>query len=78
MYIYPEMESWDEFYPSEIFISYTETEDITIPLKRANIGAKMYLGVGVEQTAVLKKVAEVDDAGNPFAGFIALGYVVNQ
>ena len=77
MYIYPEMESWDEFYPSEIFISYKETDDITIPLKRANIGAKLYLGVGMQQTDILKKVAEVNDEGDPFAGFISLGTIIN-
>lgn len=47
MQVYPELASWDEFYPSEIFIAMgaTDEADAFFPiLKKANIGATIIIG----------------------------------
>ena len=65
MTVYPEIESWDEFYPSEIFFQAGNDESGAHEiLKKCPIGAKIYMGMGVDATSVYKKIGEykvVDD-----------------
>ena len=61
MTVYPEIESWDEFYPSEIFVLLGENEsplDAERLFKKANIGTTIYLGTDPANTAILKKIGE--------------------
>ena len=61
MTVYPEIESWDELYPSEIFILLGENETIDNAesvLKMANIGSTIYIGVTPLNTAIVKKIGE--------------------
>lgn len=60
MLVYPEIESWNEFYPSEIFIrlGLNETmEDAFTAFKNANIGATIHLGLNTQPlTLIFKKI----------------------
>ena len=61
MTVYPEIESWDEFYPSEIFVLLGENEsalDAKSVIKMANIGATIYLGTSPMNTLIFKKIGE--------------------
>ena len=61
MTVYPEIESWDEFYPSEIFILLGENEsllDAESVIKMANIGSTIYLGTTPVTTLIFKKIGE--------------------
>ena len=63
MIVYPNPDSWDEFYPSEIFIavSASDPRDIYLPiLKKANIGATIALGEGMTRTTTYKKVGDIE------------------
>ena len=82
MTVYPEIESWDEFYPSEIFVFLGENEtpmDAESVLKKANIGATIYLASNPLSTIILKKVGEsngifLDKASN----LILLGVITGE
>lgn len=37
MVVYPEIESWNKFYPSEIFIRHRPNDDIFSVIKMANL-----------------------------------------
>ena len=62
MRVYPEIESWNEFYPSEIFIMVDENEsigDAFLPLKMANIGTTINLHSPVNGTSAYKKIGDI-------------------
>ena len=62
MRVYPEIESWNEFYPNEIFIMLAENEsigDVLLPIKMANIGAIINLHKPDSGTSVYKKIGDI-------------------
>ena len=62
MQVYPEIESWNEFYPNEIFIMMGENEavgDAFLPLKMANIGTIINLHSPANGTNVYKKIGDI-------------------
>lgn len=75
MTIYPEIESWDEFYPIEIFVSYTASDNIDELLKNAPVGSTIYLGENAESTAIFKKVAKAKGSEDLTNSFVLLGVV---
>ena len=63
MLVYPEIESWDEFYPSEIFILMDETdttEDLLRVIKITNIGTTINLSKSRTSTTTYKKIGVVE------------------
>ena len=67
MLVYPEIESWDEFYPSEIFILMGETdtnEDLLRVIKMANIGTTINLSKSPTITTTYKKIGVVETMGD--------------
>lgn len=63
MTVYPEIESWNEFYPGEIFMRMGETETIddAFPVfKNAKIGTTIYLGMSPNETRVFKKIGDIE------------------
>ena len=84
MRVYPELESWDEFYPNEIFIRMDGTEgddDVSSVIKKAHIGSTIYIGAlfgEAGETTTYKKVGDFDDLSDPFQSLLILGYVTNQ
>ena len=67
MLVYPEIESWDEFYPSEIFIIMGETdtnEDLLRVIKMTNIGTTINLSKSPTITTTYKKIGVVETIGD--------------
>ena len=81
MVVYPEIESWDEFYPSEIFVTLDDADSTDGILKRAPVGSILYLGQGGQITTILKKVGEYE-GGNEETEmpkkFVLLGYITSM
>lgn len=78
MIIYPNPDSWDEFYPSEIFIAMTksDTDSAYLPiLKKANIGATIVVGESGSTTMTYKKVGDIEAAADLDTSLIFLGRV---
>lgn len=62
MVVYPEIESWDEFYPSEIFIrkdTNDSMEDVLSVINKANIGTTINLGMSATATQIYKKIGNI-------------------
>lgn len=78
MLVYPEIESWDEFYPSEIFVSYGENDNIDEILIKAPVGSTIYLGTNAQQTSIFKKVAEAKGAEDMDKSFILIGDIAGN
>ena len=75
---YPELESWNEFYPNEIFIAITnsDTEGAYLPvLKKAKIGTTIVLGENCSITTTYKKVGDIEDGADINSSLIILGEV---
>lgn len=67
MKVYPEIESWNEYYPNEIFIMLGENELMTeafLPLKMANIGTTINLYAPNRGTSVYKKIGDIASVGD--------------
>ena len=63
MNVYPSADSWDEFYPSEIFIALAEGEtgaNYLSLLTKANIGATIVIGNETGASTTYKKVGDVE------------------
>ena len=75
MLVYPEIESWNEFYPSEIFIRNEPTEDIFSVIKRANIGTTIYGGDSTTATRIYKKIGKIEAAPDMESSLVLIGYV---
>lgn len=63
MIVYPEIESWNEFYPGEIFILLADNEGVSdafAVLKKANIGTTIYLGQSSDETTIVKKIRDIE------------------
>lgn len=62
MIVYPNPDSWDEFYPSDIFIALGAGEDISAAINaivNANIGANILIGENATKSQTYKKVGEI-------------------
>lgn len=83
MVVYPEMESWNEFYPSEIFMLLSATDDHFPVFKKAKIGTTIYLadmedGAFVSSvTTVIKKIGVIEDPTDISSSMILVGYISN-
>lgn len=80
MRVYPELASWDEFYPSEIFIALGATDDDNtfFPiLKEANIGATVIIGETNPRTksTTYKKVGVIEAIADIPTSMVLLGQV---
>lgn len=78
MVVYPDIESWNKFYPSEIFILLGDnetTEDALPALKIANIGTTIYLGVSATETYISKKIKDIEDLLDINSSMINIGHV---
>ena len=80
MIVYPNPDSWDEFYPSEIFIAMGDEElEASMPfLKKANIGTTIALGEAINRTTIFKKVGEIGDLGDINKSLVLVGYVAQN
>ena len=75
MLVYPEVESWNEFYPSEIFIRNEPTEDVFSVIKMANIGTTIYSGNSSTATQIYKKIGKIEAISDMDSSLILIGYV---
>lgn len=81
MQVYPNPDSWDEFYPSEIFIAVTRDDSSDAPLPvfiQANIGTTIALGQpgsSGQITRVYKKVGELETMADFESAFVILSKV---
>lgn len=78
MVVYPEIESWNEFYPSEIFIILGDNEDnnVAFPVfKIANIGTTIYLGLSMNETQIFKKISDIEIFSDVKSSTVLVGYV---
>lgn len=77
MIVYPNPASWDEFYPSEIFIaaSEAEEEDALYVIQKANVGATIALGKGQKGTMIFKKVGDFENVHDFSSALVLVGYV---
>ena len=78
MLVYPEIESWDEFYPTEIFVRMGNNEgmDVLISVfKMANIGATINLGLTVTDTVIYKKIGKIGDLDDYTDKIIMIGRI---
>lgn len=80
MHVYPNPDSWDEFYPGEIFIAMnsgdSEEEALRI-FKKANIGATIVLGEPGATTSY-KKVAAIESLGDFEASLVLLSRLLKN
>lgn len=77
MVVYPEIESWNEYYPREIFIRLgggEVLEDALSALKIANIGTTIYLGISSNETRIFKKIGVVEAVPDMSSSLILVGY----
>ncbi len=75
MLVYPEIESWNEFYPSEIFIRNEPTDDVFSVIKRAKIGTTIYSGTSTTATQIYKKIGKIEATPDMESNLILIGYV---
>ena len=77
MLVYPEIESWNEFYPSEIFMlmGENETSEAAFPVfKIAKIGTTIYLGRSANETMVYKKIGDIEALPDIDSSLIYIGH----
>ena len=78
MIVYPKIESWDEFYPNEIFIRMGEADEgdaLFTVIKKANVGATIYFAFTENETVIQKKIGEIKNQSEMNAKLILIGYV---
>lgn len=75
MIVYPEIESWNEFYPSEIFIRHEPNDDIFSVIKMANIGTTIYSGTSTTATQIYKKIGNIVSLDDMDSNLILLRYI---
>lgn len=81
MHVYPNPDSWDEFYPSEIFIALAKGEsqsDLVSMLAKAQIGANIVVGTGASSSITYKKVGEIAVLADVGTSLIFLGQAVSS
>ena len=82
MVVYPEVNSWDEFYPSEIFVQQndTESDEELFPIfKKAKIGSTFYVGVMANGapagTTIYKKIGDIEAPSDVSLNFLIVGNI---
>lgn len=78
MVVYPKIESWNEFYPSEIFIRMDDNEQLSdaFPIiKMANIGTTLYIGTVPNETLIGKKIGDMEVLPDLNSSMLMIGYV---
>lgn len=77
MIVYPNQASWNEFYPSKIFIAASEAEqELAIGvIQKANVGATIALGIGTKRTMIVKKVGDFENVQDFNSALVLVGYV---
>lgn len=75
MIVYPEIESWNEFYPSEIFIRHEPNDDMFSVIKMANIGTTIYSGTSTTATQIYKKIGNIVSLDDMDSNLILLRYI---
>lgn len=76
--VYPNPDSWDEFYPSDIFIALGAGEDISAAINalvNANIGANILIGENAFKSRTYKKVGEIETVADINTSLVLLGRV---
>lgn len=79
MVVYPEIESWDEFYPSEIFIRMVDTDthdNLLTVLKKVNIGTTINVGKTANTTETYKKIGDIVSLDDMNSNLLLLRRVV--
>lgn len=78
MRTYPEIESWDEFYPSEVYLIQEITDedaDMLETIKKVNIGATIHIALSEDETLIYKKVGATKDLDTMYENLVLLGHV---
>ena len=84
MVVYPNQDSWNEFYPNEIFVQMgenTTTEDFFSLCKKAKVGSTIYVGNvegAVHSTSVFKKVGDFEAVFDGPLNMVLVGYFRNN
>lgn len=76
MIVYPNPDSWDEFYQSDIFIALGTGEDISTAINefvKANIGANILIGENATKSQTYKKVGEIESVADMLSNLVLLG-----
>lgn len=79
MIVYPNPDSWDEFYPSEIFIALDTDEDISTAINafvKVNIGANILIGENATISQTYKKVGEIESVADMSSNLVLLSTAV--
>ena len=75
MVVYPNPDSWDEFYPSEIFIAMGKGEEVDAAINefiKANIGATILIGNNATKSQTYKKVGEIKSLADMLSNVVLL------
>jgi hypothetical protein len=76
--VYPNPDSWNEFYPSEIFVALeqreTQSSAVSVFVK-AKIGATIVVGTAATSSTTYKKVREIADLDDIETGLVVLSRV---
>lgn len=81
MIVYPNPDSWDEFYPSEIFIAMANGDsqsDLVPVIAKAQIGASIVVGSAASSSITYKKVGEIAALADISTSLIFLGQVASN
>lgn len=80
MHVYPNPDSWDEFYPNDIFIALGVGEAINTvigALVKANIGATIVISKEATQSQAYKKVGEIESLADISKSLVLLSTATN-
>lgn len=75
MHVYPNPDSWDEFYPSDIFIALDAGETLNAVINvfvKANIGATIVMGKNGTESLAYKKVGDIEALADLSSSLILL------
>lgn len=75
MIVYPNPDSWNEFYPSEIFVALEEGETQSSAVSvfvKAKIGATIVVSTAATSSTTYKKVREIADLNDIETGLVVL------
>ena len=80
MIVYPNPDSWNEFYPSEIFVALDEGETQSSAVSvfvKAKIGATIVIGRAATASTTYKKVREIAGLDDVETGLVVLSLAGN-
>lgn len=75
MHVYPNPDSWDEFYPSDIFVALGTGETLNNVMNvfvKANIGATIVMDKNGNETLAYKKVGDIEALADLSSSLILL------